>query len=271
MSLKSTYLRATVETKEQFEACIGLTDIVYIDSAFFKAGAYAGLIKKAHEVGTLIGLRLPRIWREKAEKYFDEHLYELKEADFDAYLFCNAESLLYFREQGLLSDTEFATDSSMYIFNAESALELRELVPEDIRANFVSMTLPLELNYRELRSYSSLPGTELTVYGRAPMMVTAQCINKTVTGCDSKERTLFLKDRKAAKMPVKNCCDFCYNLIYNSVPTYICDLTDTIREISPSALRYDFTTESAAEVRNILLGVPLRAGSFTRGHLKRGV
>ncbi len=282
MSLRDAYLRATVETGEQLDACLGHADMVYIDSGFFKPSDYASLVLKAHEAGSLLGLRFPRIWRDKAEDYFDEHIHALHVAGFDAYLLCNAESLLYCREHGLLDNTEFATDSSMYIFNHQAVYELTELVPEDVRLNYVSATLPLELNSRELADLCNrlhdgvdcvelAPGIELTVYGRAPMMVTAQCINKTVSGCDKREKTLFLKDRKSAKLPVRNCCNFCYNLIYNSVSTYIYDMTDIIKNLSPDALRYDFTTETAAEVKDILSGVTLRTGSYTRGHLNRGV
>ena len=280
-------IRATVETAEQFEACLEAADIVYIDSAFFEPADYKTYAAKAHAAGKFIGLRLPYIWRDKAESYFDKHIDEVRYARFDAYLFRNTESLLYFAEQGLLYDTEFATDSSMYIFNEAALAELRELVPWG-RDIYASATLPLELNGRELeelsrkilkdsshgmsrRPWTAIVPLELVVYGRAPMMVSAQCINKTVQGCDKRYKCLKLKDRMGAEMPVKNICRFCYNEIYNSVPTVLYDMSDTIERIAPNALRYDFTTENADEVRQVLSGTVLAAGSFTRGHLKRGV
>ena len=280
-------IRATVETAEQFEACLEAADIVYIDSAFFEPADYKTYAAKAHAAGKLIGLRLPYIWRDKAESYFDKHIDEARYARFDAYLFRNTESLLYFAERGLLYDTEFATDSSMYIFNEAALAELRELVPWG-RDIYASATLPLELNGRELeelsrkilkdsshgmsrRPWTAIVPLELVVYGRAPMMVSAQCINKTVQGCDKRYKCLKLKDRMGAEMPVKNICRFCYNEIYNSVPTVLYDMSDTIERIAPNALRYDFTTENADEVRQVLSGTVLAAGSFTRGHLKRGV
>ena len=280
-------IRATVETAEQFEACLEAADIVYIDSAFFEPADYKTCAAKAHAAGKLIGLRLPYIWRDKAESYFDKHIDEARYARFDAYLFRNTESLLYFAEQGLLYDTEFATDSSMYIFNEAALAELRELVPWG-RDIYASATLPLELNGRELeelsrkilkdsshgmsrRPWTAIVPLELVVYGRAPMMVSAQCINKTVQGCDKRYKCLKLKDRMGAEMPVKNICRFCYNEIYNSVPTVLYDMSDTIERIAPNALRYDFTTENADEVSQVLSGTVLAAGSFTRGHLKRGV
>ena len=43
------------------------------------------------------------------------------------------------------------------------------------------MTLPVELNAREL-SDAGVRG-ELIVYGYLPMMVSAQCVKKTMEGC----------------------------------------------------------------------------------------
>ncbi len=276
-------IRATVETTEQFEACLDTADLVYIDSAFFEPSEYAEYARRAHEAGRLIGLRLPYIWRDKAERYFEEHTAAVRKANFDIYLFRNTESLLYFHEKGLLNGKEFATDSSLYTFNIAARTELAELIPEDLRAGYVCACMPLELNGRELEALAAdrksggaeetdkVPCSELTVYGRAPMMVSAQCLNKTVQGCDRRCKCLQLKDRTGAVMPVKNVCRFCYNEIYNSVPTMLYDVKAVIEQIAPDSLRYDFTTETAAEVRQILAGVPLRAGLFTRGHLKRGV
>ena len=308
--LESVKLTATAETLEQFKACFSAVDLVYIDSAFFEPKDYSTCVQQAHAAGRLIGLRMPYIWRDKAERYFNEHIEAVRQAGFDAYLFRNMESLLYFYENGLLRNTPFATDSSMYVFNREAGAELAELIPEDVRVNYAYACLPLELNGRELEELCrkhiaqaevclnaanaadnvrgcgfdeteayekhlqlqlAQPYKELTVYGRAPMMVSAQCINKTVHGCDKRQRCLKLKDRKGAEMPVKNICRFCYNEIYNSVPTVLYDMSDTIERIAPDALRYDFTTETAQEVREILAKVPLKAGTFTRGHLKRGV
>ena len=64
------------------------------------------------------------------------------------------------------------------------------------------LTWPVELNSRELGRLP-VPG-ELVVYGRLPMMVSAQCIHKGTEQCDKKPEILVLKDRKGAQFPVKN-------------------------------------------------------------------
>ena len=45
--------------------------------------------------------------------------------------------------------------------------------------------------------------SELMVYGRLPMMVSAQCLTKTVKGCTGKPGWMYLKDRKGKRFPVK--------------------------------------------------------------------
>lgn len=268
----------TAETAEQFEAAVEKAELIYIDSAFFAPEDYAASVHTAHAAGKLCGLRLPYIWRNKAEEYFDRHKDEVRAAGFDIYLFRNTESLLYFEEERLLSDTPFVTDSSLYVFNDAAAAELVDFVPESSRDRLSGFTMPLELNQSELCRLSAdaakVCGSmmrELVVYGRAPMMVSAQCINKTVSGCDGTEKLIMLRDRKQAEMPVKNCCRFCFNQIYNSVPTVLYDMSEVLEAVPHDCVRYDFTTESGREALHILSGGLPADGAYTRGHLRRGV
>lgn len=116
---------------------------------------------------------------------------------------------------------------------------------------------------------------ELVVYGRIPLMITANCIDKTSGNCH-KGSTLFsmLRDRKNALLPVLTCCKFCYNIIYNSVPVYLFDKLDRIR-IQPEYYGIIFTTENAAEVADVFKCFNNRTkpedNTFTRGHFTRGV
>ncbi len=274
MSLKGSCLRAAVETTEQFDACLadGSPELIYLDSAFTDPEEYSILITRAHGAGIRCGLRLPFIWTGEAESYFDRILEKVRRAGFDLFLFRNTESIFYFAEHGLLRETPYLTDHGVYVHNPEAEKLLLEMLP----AGFSGITLPLELNGKELqalnRARKERPGalsSELAVYGRAPMMVSAQCVSRTVGRCDHRERTLLLKDRTGAEMPVKNVCRFCYNVIYNSVPTVLTDLEKDLQKIAPDSYRYEFTTESGAETAGVLKGDTLSA--FTRGHFRRGV
>lgn len=134
------------------------------------------------------------------------------------------------------------------------------------------MTFPVELKYQELLNIEngedrSLP-YELSVYGHLPMMVSANCIEKTYSGCSHNSNILFMKDRKNKKIPVKMFCKYCYNEIYNPEPMVLYDMDEIIR-LKPDSIRYDFTIESPEEIIDILDGkVP---NEFTRAHFKRGI
>ena len=113
------------------------------------------------------------------------------------------------------------------------------------------------------------------------MMVTAQCIHQGVEKCDKKPGLVYLKDRMGKEFPVKNHCTFCYNTIYNAAPVSLAGLEDQVERLSPASLRLQFTTETPAEVEEILQNFcdgylrgkkrEMPAGDFTRGHFKRGV
>lgn len=164
-------------------------------------------------------------------------------------------------------DKEVIADYCIYAFNnyAVSALE---------DYGITGITYPLELNEKEL-SEMDIDNGELVVYGRIPLMITANCIDKTSGNCH-KGSTLFsmLRDRKNALLPVLTCCKFCYNIIYNSVPVYLFDKLDRIR-IQPEYYGIIFTTENAAEVADIFKCFNNRTkpedNTFTRGHFTRGV
>ena len=318
VNMKAKKITAAVENKEQFEAVLksGKVNTCYIDSCYFDAFDYAGCVRAAHEKGIACGLRMPQLWRDKADKYFTDNAEFIKRAGFDSYLFRNFEGLLFFKENGLLyndksmigddksinligideaskevrkeaSFVSYLLDHSMYMFNKEAFSELMSMLEAyDCVAGFSGITLPLELNMRELKKLNadikrliagsgvSLPediGTELTVYGRVPMMVSSQCVKKTAAGCDKKPVTLTLKDRTGALMPVKNCCRFCFGTVYNSVPTVLYDMTKEVDEINADSLRYEFTTETDREVVAVLNGEKPENGAFTRGHLKKSV
>ena len=115
-------------------------------------------------------------------------------------------------------------------------------------------------------------------------MVSSQCVNRTMHGCDGTDKTLFLTDRYGKALPVKNYCSVCCNVIYNALPTVLYEAAAfaQVRRIAPDLLRMDFTVENASETQAVLaayeqhvLGrtpeIPPFDGESTRGHFKRGV
>ncbi len=167
-------------------------------------------------------------------------------------------------------------DTYLYTMNRASKEQLREL-------GVFRDTAPLELNFHELKE-RGLEDSELTVYGRVPMMVSAQCLYRNTHDdiCDrDKERghLIYLKDRMGASLPCMCFCSYCTNVIFNSLPLSLHSRMKEIRELKPAALRLHFTTEKPDEAVRItdyylnLLSGEGKAGSFpvkeyTKGHFK---
>ena len=107
---------------------------------------------------------------------------------------------------------------------------------------------------------------EMLVYGYLPVMVTAQCITKTVDQCrkqteakaaysgeeKSNRNIRKLTDRYGNPFLVENRCEACYNIIYNSVPLCLFDEIAALREIGPSRLRLQFSVEDGEQTRRVL-------------------
>ena len=138
----------------------------------------------------------------------------------------------------------------------------------------------MELNFRELGQVCT-GRDELIVYGRLPVMYSAICIRKTTSGCSRQPETLWLKDRKNKRFPVKNHCSVCFNTVYNSSPLHLLDCQDEVRELSPASVRLMFTTEDADTAKALVAAyhdvykmykkADYKLEDFTRGHYRRGI
>ncbi|MBR0085092.1 MAG: U32 family peptidase [Lachnospiraceae bacterium] len=244
-------------------------------------------IERAHAINSKICAALPYIIREDYEDRVRTQIERLITEGVDGWLVRNLEELYMLKE--LNAPGVYIADYSLYSMNTFAKAELYDM-------GIDRLTAPLEENFRELKE-RGLAGDEIIAYGRVPLMISAQCILKTLGRCrketgaaQSGAEWLYLKDRKGMRFPVEALCNYCCNIIYNSLPISLYDaLHDIIRE-RPDALRLVFTTESSAEeqkitglFRDLLEGRSAGSGpdedrggkgrqaDFTRGHFKRGV
>ena len=244
---------------------------IMVESDTFPPENWKDTVKRCHEAGKRCVLALPPIFRTEAIQYFDRNLEALRQAEFDGLLVRALEEVEYLREKGM--DTAWIADHNLYTFNHLAA----ELMTEQGAAR---LTLPLELNSRELEE-TGCGGRELVAYGYLPMMISAQCIRKTVEGCSKKPELLMLKDRTGKELPVQNHCVFCYNTIYNISPLSLLGQESLVGRLAPGSIRLQFTTETPeltgrivnAYADSFLHGKTVESpiGEFTRGHMKRGV
>lgn len=186
---------------------------------------------------------------------------------------------------GILKETGMADkciiDHSLYTWNREAIEFFRE---EHVLRN----TVPLELNEKELRHRDNHL-SEMLVYGNLPLMISAQCVRKNCYQCDKKEARVYIKDRYGKvfssvcvchpwKTETTNKDDFCYNILYNSIPYGILKEKEQVLSFGFDGLRLAFTTESPEEARNILKefyavyfeDAASTEKNYTKGHFKRG-
>lgn len=276
-------LHVSLEEPEGLETVLSFRQaaVISIDAAGFPAESWKQTVLNCHERGKECLLLLPHIYRAEAKRYFDAHLRELSEAGFDGAVIRaweEAELIARWRREGVFFPKITVFDHGLYSFNSLSEEWMEQMLPGET----LRFTAPLELNSRELEE-KGIRGEELMVYGNIPMMVTAQCLKKTLEGCTGRPEFLWMKDRKGKEFPVKNHCRFCYNTIYNSSPLSLLADRSLIERLGPSVLRLSFTTEQPERIREVLKafseefisgtekgGAPELSGEFTRGHFKRG-
>ena len=122
---------------------------------------------------------------------------------------------------------------------------------------------------------------ELVIYGHQQLMISAQCVKKTREGCTKRPEMLQLTDRPHKHFYVYNECEFCYNKIYNGLPTMLIDKKKELLELAPASVRVHFIMETEEEMRALLSsyksiyrdGLPAKniLKDFTRGHFARGI
>ena len=269
------HIHVSVEHPAQLKAALSVPEVgaIYLDSAEFGAEQWNEWVSRCHEADKQCLLVMPHIFRDRAKEYFETHRSRLESAGFDGLVIRAWEELELVHEWKI--SIPLVMDYGIYTMNHRAENFVREMAPE-LPMRF---TLPVELNSRELEARGSRE-RELLVYGSIPVMVTAQCIRKTVEGCSKCPEYLYLRDRKKKVFPVRNQCRFCCNTIYNSSPLSLLKDKKQIDRLQPEVLRLAFTLESAAQtgevldayVKTFLHQEPVELeGEFTRGHFKRGV
>ncbi|MBR5376818.1 MAG: hypothetical protein IK139_06015 [Lachnospiraceae bacterium] len=187
-----------------------------------------------------------------------------------------------FDELGFLAENSYRGkiigDAYLYSMNALAGDTLKKMgVWRD--------TAPLELTYGELKD-RGMSESELTVYGRIPLMVSAQCVyrNTHEDRCRKDEKnghTVFITDRTGKELPCVCICRYCYNVIYNSVPLSLHNMIEKAKALDPAAMRLSFTTEDPAEACGITeyyirllgngdAGMEFPVKEYTTGHFRKG-
>ncbi len=170
---------------------------------------------------------------------------------------------------------EICSNANIYSYNNLSASINSKLFDE--------ITAPLELNFYDIpeinKSFSYM------IYGRAPLMHTANCVLKTTGKCQkglpNKESFVNLKDRLGVDFKVYTACDnnLCFNTIYNSKPTSLHKYYNRLKEKGVNTCIFSFTDENTDDLERITnFFEDVFAGKnteppydFTAFHMKNGI
>lgn len=264
-------LICAVNSLEQLKCVLDYSEIddIYISTDRLSSIECINAVKLIGAADKNTYIMMPYIYRRKGREYMEKLFSNIKIDDIKGFVIRNVDEL------GLVTDrniSNYVVDNTLYSFNKYSY--------EFFKKNGAArITLPYELNYKELKKLS-YDDNELVVYGRIPLMISANCINNTFNGCDKISKDFSLKDRIGINFSVYNCCNFCYNIIYNNVPLSLMGQKEKITNIVTKNYRLNFTTESFSETKNILEKYikvfyynecSEEIKDFTRGHFNRGV
>ena len=264
-----------ISTIEQLDAfteytkeynCEGLSHI-YIESELFLQNT--DLFIKLQNFNYYIAL--PYVMRKKDYSTIASLIIKSAQMGNRGFLIRNLEEYAFLQEMGYLG--EIRADAGIYVWNRYSL--------EYWSSRVSSVQCPIELNKKEGKSLFKEAPIEKLVYGRIPMMITANCVAKTTSHCLNQQRyntCAFITDRYNKQFPVTLSCKYCTNIIYNSVPL---SLHKELESFSSQVIKkIHFTTENREETKKILKFFLKIAGEeltdppfkeYTTAHEKRGV
>ena len=272
----TSILTAQVETNEQLEVLYDVAGIaaIYANVGVFLTGDFASnvenYIKRMKAVGKKAYLSLPYVLRDNNDLTMFGYFNDFISKGLAGFLVHNIES--YARLAELQLAERAVLDYQVYTLNDYSR--------EFWRAKGILYdTVSPELNYHEIKSMDNR-NSEMIIYGYAQMMVSAQCLKNNTKKCTKDFAGLELIDRYQKKFVVKNDCNFCYNIIYNSVALGLLKEYQMVKELGCRSLRLCFTFEGESESKAITRAFrdtylnskePTLQQIFTKGHFKRGI
>lgn len=267
---------AFAETYEQWKEILNEEYIsrVVLPLSFLADDNFLQIKNACTKTDKTVYFRLPAICRNDSINQIDTWMQTYREFGIKTGVYVNQiDSMAHIKER--YPETECIGDINLYVMNDEAKLFFES------RLN--AFTIPVELNKEELK-HMDLANGEMLLYGRIPLMHTANCIFLTVGNCqkDKKDAFGYLSDKTNAIFPYQGHCKetICYNTIYNSVPTSLHKHKTVLERLNCKAYQLRFTTEDAAATRKVLeLYRNIAQGhnvnevpfAYTNGHFLRGI
>ena len=240
-------------------------DCIYLDIQYFDKDSLQSILKQEHR--QMLAVVLPPIIRVRYQQEIESFIaFIQKNCKNVAIMVRNIDELSMLKHNGFAG--QVIADYSLYTMNKWAADFVRNVYPK------AKLTVPVELNEAQIKKLQFISDNcEIMVYGYQQLMVSAQCLQATADKCNCSNSKFVMKDRYFKNFFIFSVCKYCYNLIYNGIPTVLYDLVDKTFKDKISK-RFHFTKESEDEMRAVLRAVTqgeIPNGEKTRGHYRRGV
>ena len=219
-------------------------------------------------------LVLPAILRKRSYGYMNIYRNVLEHENIKGVLVRNLEELQWLREIDYKG--EMIADYSVYTWNVKAS--------NFVMKYFDRVTVPVELNRKEVMELKHENEKEILLYGKLPLMYSANCVKNTLEKCindkSGKQNLYRMTDRYKNVFSIMQNCYHCYNVLYNTVPLSLHNHIEKLKLSNYNMYRIELTTENVQIVQNILdyyinsflynkeIEFPLK--DFTNGHYKRG-
>lgn len=274
--------RAFIDNYSQLKT---LADTDFFDAYILSDDLYNSLSKK--ELSDIVSLkkkaecyvRLPFILRSLNRDYCLSLIEKSKNDDCISGIFVNQyDTYKLVKDSGY--DKKIHADYGIYNFNSVSKSINEKL--------FDGTEIPFELSIRDINGIDYI-NSGIVVYGKAPLMQTANCVRKTTGQCikaqnknsDKPDSYIYIKDRLGVEFPVRIRCNdsLCLNTIYNSKPNSLHKYIGSLYSANIQFFDYCFTDENDTDIARIVYDFKeLFDGQkmpknldYTAFHIKNGV
>ena len=291
--LSKTNLVICIHEAHQLEVVLQYPEVtsIYVDMNCIDFSQIHSFGTRIQQQNKKFYLVMPHVFRKETCEIFEQNIEDLLDSTVDGYIIRNIEEYAFLNKfLKLQKDNgqkkELILDYNVYTMNEEAKKFWRE-------KGIDHYTTSVELNVSEIKELGC-SDSDFMVYGRIPVMVSAQCIvknalsecerykNQPLGEYENEQDSLQLIDRFQKNFVVKNLCKYCYNTIYNSDCLSLIQNMDEILALQPRNLRLDFTFEKTSEMKETIEGyIAAMAGesakvinpgdNFTKGHFKRGI
>lgn len=241
-------------------------DGISLSMDFFHSEELLALKKIIHAHGKEACLSLPRVLRQESRESMAKVLMEsMRDGEkWDVIYINNINEIQIDIEDW--QNIPKVYGASLYQWNSYSHKEIQRLQGKEDAI----WEIPYELSYKEAGEAvtDSQSPLECLIYGRFPVMLSAQCLKKTNGRCNHKEEKLTLVDRNQRKLPVTSHCHpewadpslvkqkmtglACYNMIWTDQPRNL--IGQEYKQLKDQTFRYrfDFFGEDRKRVKDII-------------------